>query len=603
MEKEKHVLLNILLFTTIIISIGNFITSLIYQESNLDYIISIISNLILTIFTIFFVISEIKNTSKKKLTIYVSSIFLMLYSSFQILNTFNLLPVKQIKRIDDFTNKSLTEVIKWSEANKIELNQVYEYSELVDEYKIISQSSPKDTLIKNIKNLTIVVSEGPNPDKEIVIPNMVTWDVEKVVKYINKNHLNNIKVNYEVSDKIKNTLIEQDKSGSIKRSDEINLTFSLGDEDEYIQQVKLINLKNKSLLESEIFFKQNRLDYDIDYDFSNNIKRGFIIKTDKEIGSILDKDSKVKITVSKGKEIKVPNLKEYNIVEITNWVIENKLRLEFSDKYDDQIKTNKIISVNYNEDDIIEEKTVIKVILSKGKLVMDSFESLDEFREWANKYGINYEEKYTFDSEVASGKVISYSHKKGDTIKNDDTIIVTISQGEKTTVPNVVGKSKDAAVKALEKAKLNYNFVYENSSKEKNIVLKQSLNPKGEVAVKTTITLTLSNGKQQTTNNKTSDNSNSTKNSIDNNPKTVTPKQEDTCDKQEKGKIYIYDELLKDSASATCDSIKKAYPKFKFTCSYQTGTGMSSGLLINSSEIDGNSFNYCDTITLKISQN
>ena len=54
------------------------------------------------------------------------------------------------------------------------------------------------------------------------------------------------------------------------------------------------------------------------------------------------------------------------------------------------------------------------------------------------------------------------------TIKNDDTIIITISQGEKTKVPNVVGKTKEDAIKVLEKAKLKYNFVYESNSKTKN---------------------------------------------------------------------------------------------------------------------------------------
>ena len=607
MEKEKkYVFLKLLLFIVIVGSIGNFVVNILYKENNINFILSLISSLILTIFSIFFVISEIGNSSKKKFTIYMSCLIFILYLSFNTLNTLNMLPIKEIKKVDDFTNKSLTEVIKWSEANHIELNQLYEYSELVDEYKIVSQSVPKDTLIKNVKKLTIVISEGPNPDKDIVIPNMVNWNVNKVIKYINSNHLNNIKVKYEISDKIKNTLIEQDKSGSVKRSDEINLTFSLGDSED-TPNVKLIDLKNKSLLEAEIFFKQNKLDYEIEYDFSNYTKRGYVMKTDKEVGSNLTSDDKVKITVSKGKEIKVPNLKNYSIVKITNWIIKNKLKLEFSDKYDDQIKENKVISVNYNENDVIEEKTIIKVVLSKGKLVMGSFDSVDEFKTWANKYGINYEDKYAFDSEIPAGEVISYSHKVGDTIKNDDTIIITISQGKKTQVPSVVGKSKEEAIRLLEKAKLKYNFVYENNKKEKNMVLKQSLGAGNEVAANTTITLTLSNGKEpvkETTPNNKGNNNTNTNSNNNNSNNNSTNTQTNTCDKSITEIIYIYDELLKDSASATCAAMKQRYPKFKFNCVYVNGTGMVSGLILNSDdEIDGRRFNYCDTITLKITQN
>lgn len=608
MEKgKKYILLKFLLLIVVFGSIGNFVVNLIYKESNINFILSLISSLMLSIFTIFFVISEISNNSRKKFSIYMSCLIFILYLSFSILNTMNMLPIKEIKKVDDFTNKSLTEVIKWSEANHIELNQLYEYSELVDEYKIVSQSVQKDTLLKNVKKLTIVISEGPNPDKDIVIPNMVNWNVNKVIKYINTNHLNNVKVNYVVSDKIKNTLIEQDKSGSIKRSDNINLTFSLG-ENEDTSDVKLIELKDKSLLEAEIFFKQNRLDYEVKYDFSNYVKRGHIMKTDKEVGSNVTHSDKVEITVSKGKEIKVPNLKKYSIVKITSWIIKNKLKLEFSDKYDDQVKENKVISVNYNENDVIEEKTIIKVVLSKGKLVMGSFDTVDEFKTWASKYGINYEEKYTFDSEIEPGKVISYSHKVGDTIKNDDTIIITISQGKKTEVPNVVGKSKEDAIKLLEKAKLKYNFVYENNKKEKNTVLKQSLGAGNDVASGTTITLTLSNGKEpvkETTpssNNPNKNNNNNSSSSNDNSSNNTTPAN--VCDKSVTAKIYIYDELIKSSAAATCDAMKKAYPKFKFNCVYVNGTGMTSGMILNSDdEIDGRSFNYCDTITLKITQN
>ena len=596
-KKQKSILLITLLTIMIVTSTINFTVNIMYKENNLDFILSLISTLILTIFTIFFTISEITNTSKKKFSIYTSTIILTFYLSFSILNTMNLLPIKEIKKVEDFTNKSLTEVIKWSEANHVELNQLYEYSELVDEYRIISQSSPKDTLIKNVNKLTIVISEGPNPDKEVVIPNMTGWNVKNVIKCINEYHLNNIKVTYQESDKIRNTLIEQSKSGSIKRSDEISLVFSLGEEE--IKDAKLIDLHNKSTYEMEIFFKQNKIDYEIDYDFSNYVKRNYVIKTDKKTGTILTSNDKVKVTISKGKEIKVPDLKKYDIVKITNWVVKNKLKLEFSDKYDDQIKANKVISINYNEGDKIEEKTIIKVVISKGKLIMGTFDSIDEFKSWANKYGINYEEKYVFNSEVKAGEVISYSHKVGDTIKNEDTIVITISQGEKTKVPNLVGKSKEEAIKLLEKAKLNYNFVYESSTKEKNMVLKQSLITSSEVATNTTITITLSNEKEPTKGNTSNTNNSSKSNNNTNN----NSEPKDTCDKNNKSIIYIYDELLSNTASGTCENIKKAYPDFKFSCSYQTGTGMSSGLLLNSNDVDKHYFNHCDTINLKIIQN
>ena len=602
-KKKKNILLNILLCIVLLTSISYFIVTLIYKENNIDFLISLVSSLLLCIFTCFFVITELTNPSKKKTKIYISAIIFLLYMSFGILNTLNLLPIKEIQKIEDFTGKSLTEVIKWSEKNNVDINQVYEYSDLVSEYHIISQSEKTDTLLKDVKELTVVVSEGPSPDKEIIIPNMLNWDVKKVLDFVLNNYLNNVNIKFVESDKLKNTVIEQNISGSKKRSDSLELVFSIGSINQ-LEEVKLINLNNKSKLEAEFFLKQNLIDFEIEYDFSDKVKRGNVIKTNLDVGTMLKpNETKLKLIISKGPKIIVPDLKNYRMTEITEWIIKNKLKLEFTDKYDDNIEENKVISVNYNKKDVIEQKTLIKIVISKGKLIMQGFESIDEFKNWANKYGINYEEKYVFNSEVKSGEVISYSHKKGDTIKNGDTIIITISQGTKTKVPNVVGKTKESAIKLLENAKLKYNFVYENSTKTKNTVLKQSLNANNEVAENTTITLTLSNGKKPITNsssnNNQSTNTSNNNNSTSINNKPTTP----TCDPSIKDIIYIDYELLKDSASGTCQSIKSKYSNFKFNCSYVTGTGMSSGLVLNAAEIDGKSFNHCDTITLKIIQN
>ena len=140
------------------------------------------------------------------------------------------------------------------------------------------------------------------------------------------------------------------------------------------------------------------------------------------------------------------------MVEITEWVVLNKLKLEFTNQYDDSVKENDVISTNYSKGDKIEQGTTIKVVISKGQLVMEDFKSFDEFREWADKYNIIYEEKHEFNEDVPQGQVISYSYKKGDTIKNGDSVIVTISDGKECKVPNVVGMTKSKAIDALDEA-------------------------------------------------------------------------------------------------------------------------------------------------------
>ena len=104
--------------------------------------------------------------------------------------------------------------------------------------------------------------------------------------------------------------------------------------------------------------------------------------------------------------------------------------MEFTNKYDDSVKENHVISANYEEGDKVEQGTTIRAVISKGRLVMQSFQSYEEFRKWAEKYDVAYEERHEFSEDVASGEVISYSYKKGEVIKNGDSIVVTISDGK-----------------------------------------------------------------------------------------------------------------------------------------------------------------------------
>ena len=49
-------------------------------------------------------------------------------------------------------------------------------------------------------------------------------------------------------------------------------------------------------------------------------------------------DEEVIVTISKGPEIKIPDLKKFDITKITEWAIKNKVKLTFTDQYDEAVK-------------------------------------------------------------------------------------------------------------------------------------------------------------------------------------------------------------------------------------------------------------------------
>lgn len=617
-KNKKHPIVNFFLFLTLISSLTYFGITLWNGQNTSNFFSSLISSLLLVVFSILFIAICVTNPNRKKGTIFLGSFFLLLFNLFGGLTTLGIVNIPSLGQVEDFTGKSLTDVVKWAEKNKVTLNQDYEYSDMVSEYSIISQDIESGTKTKDINELTVSVSEGPNPDKEIIVPDMDGWNSERVINYVLDNYLNNVDVSFEKSDKAEDTVIEQNKSGSMKRSDELKLTFSLGEELDN-SDVKMADLINKSEFEAIFYLKQHRIKYEIEKEFSKNIVRGNVSNQSVKVGNIVKVDSdddKVTITISKGKSIKVPDLKKMSMVEITEWVVANKLKLEFTNQYDDSVKENEVISTNYSKGDKIEQGSTVKVVISKGSLVMENFKSFDDFKKWADKYNISYEEKHEFSEDVPQGEVISYSYKKGDTIKNGDSIIVTISDGKECKVPDVVGMSKSKAIDALEEVGLNYNFVTQSSSKSKNTVIKQSISAGSKVSSGTTITITISSGKQteyrddnnssshsSSSGSSSSGSSNSGGSSSSGGSSTPTPTPDPepetpSCDKSKGAALNIQ---AGNTGSQTQSMISQLNPNHKFSWNLVNScpNGDSTpGTVCDA--LEGQWKNFCDTITVTI---
>lgn len=584
-KRKKNTIINILVILTIVSCLGYFGGTILNGVNLKDIVLA----LLLLLFTVFFVSVSVTNPSKKKGSNILALIVLIIYQAFGCLVMFNIIKMPTIKVMENLVDKSLSSAVKWTTDNKIDLEQIYEYSDVVSEYHVIYQNVKPGTKLKNVKKLILTISEGPNPSKEIIIPSMIGWESETVLKYIEDNHLTNIKVEFVKSTSKANTLIEQSKSGNVRRNEEIKFVFSYGEERDF-SEIKLSNLTNKSKYEAMFYLAKNGIKYEFVYDFSDSIKKDNVINQNVEPGTMISLTGEnvvmVKVTISKGPKIIVPDLKAMSVEEVTSWIIKNKLKVEFKDAYDENIAENKIISASHNKGDAVSEGTVITITISNGKLRMPSFKSLSEFREWATKYNINYDEQHEFSDSVAIGDVIRYSYKKGDTIKNNDTIIVTISDGKKISVPSVIGLTKSAAGAKLKSAGLNYNFVYRyNSNVEKGKVSNQSISAGSTVSAGTTVTVTISNGKAPS-NNGNGGNSGGT---------TPTPKP--SC---ENTLFFIQNG---NTGSQVLSATRSANPKFNITATFvdSCSNGDSvSGSVCNASSYDAKELSTCNKINLII---
>ena len=498
--KKKNKLYAIVTTITLLISIAYVTYCLLITDNIITNIIHVSIPIFVLLISFVIFISSLKAKEKNNL-FFIVSFIIILFIGFNIVSDVGILKLPEEEKITSYTNIPYKTLNEWATKNNIEIEAEYEYSDEIVKGNIIRIDVNEGTYVKDIKKIKVTISEGPDYDKLIIIPSMIGWNIDDVVKYIENNHLINVNINYEKDNSEKDTVIKQNKNGELRRNQEFVLVVSYGIE-ELEENIDMIDLTNMSLFNATLWLKRNGIKYSIEYEFSDTIDKNIVISQNINANTNISiNDDSVILNVSKGKSINVPNLLKMSVEEVTNWVTQNKLKIEFDEIYDEEIEAGKIIKANFNENDHIEEGTLITITISKGQIKMQQFNSLYEFKEWANKYNINYSESYEYSNTISKGNVISYSYDVNDIVDPDGVIYVKVSLGKAINIPSFIGKTKTEASSICNNLGIRCTFstgTYTNYNT--NIVYSQSKNQGTKVASGTSITLTISKGIPETKN-------------------------------------------------------------------------------------------------------
>ena len=606
--KEKKIKIDKIitsLFLTIMLlsSVIYFGYNLIFNAYKVNQLFLIINSSIIVLEAIIFTISIISKKEKtRNIFNNLTMILMSIFAVFNLLVGLKIINLNSKSIMPDFTNKNINEAITWADKNKISYEQVYESSDNIEEFYIITQSVKADTPIHDIKKVTFYVSDGPNYEKEVIIPNMIGWKIDDAIDYIDKNFLNNVNIEYELNDnKEKDIIFEQSINGQIKRNTLINLKVSLGTEEDLVP-VTMIDLKNNSLFKATLWLKRYGIKYNLSYDFSDSIKINNVISQDKEKDTTIDpKTDIVNLIISKGKKIIVPDFTKMKSNEIIKWITDNNLKVVYEEKYDASVEVGNVIESNYKAGDEIAEGTTIKLITSKGKLTLPSFDNLNSFRTWATENNISYTEEYEYNDTITKGEIIRFSIDTGSVVNSIDNIITYISNGKEITIPNFVGKTSNEITNTCKSLGLNCKFVYEYSSSiAKGKAINQNKKADSKVVEGTYVNITISNGpKPVSTNNSGQSNNNTTPNNNTNdNNQPTTPTL--TCDKSKTVQIWL---PSFDLGIQVKDAILKKYGDIKWNFNMVSSCPNGSttrGTVCNAPEVNGEYLNYCDTYTLTI---
>ena len=195
--------------------------NIIYMTEEKNQLFLIINSVILLIITGSFGLGMfVKKDRGRRVMNVITSLLLVAAIGFNILVATDTIQLPTKSVVLDFRNQQVIKAMKWANSHNINLTTKYEYSDEFETNTIMKQSVEPDTLTSKVKSMEVVVSNGPNYDLEVNIPDMIGWNIDDVVEVIKKNKMYHVTIDYEFRDDItRDEEFEQNKSGNMKRSD------------------------------------------------------------------------------------------------------------------------------------------------------------------------------------------------------------------------------------------------------------------------------------------------------------------------------------------------------------------------------------------------
>lgn len=148
---------------------------------------------------------------------------------------------------------------------------------------------------------------GGTLTKEVTVPNIVGMTVEDATKELEKYGLK-IKTEAVESDKEENTILEINPAADskAKEGDTIIAKVSGG-----VKKIKVPDLRDYEINYIQDLLEQKELKYNVNYEYNDNIKSGYLISQSPERDTEVVKGTTIELIISKGPEVKLVSVANY----------------------------------------------------------------------------------------------------------------------------------------------------------------------------------------------------------------------------------------------------------------------------------------------------
>lgn len=416
-------------------------------------------------------------------------------------------------KVIDFTGWSLSDTQLWASDNGIKLKTDNQYNDKYDNGIVISQDIAAGKTIKKGAFLTLNVSLGHDLTVTMSLPDFNSMTMDQVQKWADDNYMTKVRITTEFSDTvpsgkvIRSEINDSTVVDKVRRDTPVYVIVSKGPENASSIQITIPDFKTMSIAESYIFANDNGLTLTVTEQYDDYVPDGTVISQSVKATNKVSKGSEIKLVVSKGKKILVPDFSEYTKDEASAVATSLTIPATAIEKYSSK-KTGAFISQNIDAGSVYEAGQHLELYYSLGNQVsLTSYvgQMLDVMQTWAN--GLNQQgakitiKVSTTESSSAKGTII-FQDTANKMIGVKTIINVTVSSGKIIYVPDFVDNSsgpnrgydtavtREEAIKMCETAGIVPVFVKAScSGRLPDEVWDQSIAAGSEVSEGTVVTL------------------------------------------------------------------------------------------------------------------
>ncbi len=404
----------------------------------------------------------------------------------------------------------------WANEKGIKLQIDEQFSDDVEEGRVMTQSIPEGGKIKKGDFLKITVSKGHDLSVTLELPDLLSMTKTQVEQWAQQNYMTKVRITAEFSADVASGYViryeinDDTVVDEVRRDTPIYVIVSKGRE-EAVAEVTVPDFKTMALSEGFIFANDNGIELVVEERYDDYVPKGSIISQSVKAEEKVKVGDSITLVVSKGKKITVPDFSGYSKERAQSVAAELGIPVSINERYSSRSE-GKFISQSIDAGTLYEEGDFLELCYSMGnKIVIGSYvgQTRDAIEAWANelnKFDARITIKVTYTQNNAPAGTVIYQDIANKTIGRGTTIRITVSKGDLVYVPDFVAQAglgygdvitRQIALQMCEQAGLVPIFTEAASSgRLPSEVWSQSIAAGTEVYEGTTITLKYTPSKQ-----------------------------------------------------------------------------------------------------------